>query len=310
MLPREGKGDQLRSISRTPWPAACWTKNGIQVTQVSWPDPMVGQEKSQMIGYRPFSAKMIPFHQRKFGKESSVWEQKSAWKDMLTYSQTLGGPLPTKRIFSSGQTLATDRRQFSQASGKSPVKRVEQNLWTEVSRKGADSADSGGCHSPVKERNLKIKLDKDKYNLNYFPSTLPKYWNYMYSKKKEKLKGFCFINSKWGNELCYMLQLSDLGIFSSKRKKKEKEKEEKDCWETFMFDTACWLNIAGFFKKKRKKKEELFLKSYLFGCRLLKLCYIFNAPLCRNLLVVLFIYRVAFFCTYLFQLRITFINSR
>ena len=39
-------------------------------------------------------------------------------------------------------------------SGESPVKRVEQNLWKEVSRKGADS---GGCHSPIKERNLKIK---------------------------------------------------------------------------------------------------------------------------------------------------------
>ncbi len=74
-----------------------------------------------------------------------------------------------------------------------------------------------------------------------------------------------------------MRQLSDLSIF--------KEKEEKDCWETFMFDTA-----GRYFKKKGEKKKELFLKShyYLFGCRLLKLCYILNAPLCWNLLVVLF----------------------
>ena len=61
------------------------------------------REKSNDWLYRPFSAKMIPFCQRKF---------------------------------SSGQTLARDRRQFSQAPGKSPVKRLEQNLWTEVSRKG------------------------------------------------------------------------------------------------------------------------------------------------------------------------------
>ena len=55
---------------------------------------------------------------------------------------------------------------------------------------------------------------------------------------------------------------------------------------------------------------ELFLEFYyLFGRRLLKLCYILNAPLGWNLLVVLFIYRVAFFCKYLFQLRIAFINS-
>ena len=43
---------------------------------------MTGEEKSQMIGYRPFSAKMIPFRQRKFGKESLVWEQNFAWKDL------------------------------------------------------------------------------------------------------------------------------------------------------------------------------------------------------------------------------------
>ena len=77
------------------------------------------KEKSQMIGYRPFSTKMIPFHQRKFGKVSWVWEQKSAWKDMLTYSQTPGGPLPVKRIFSSDQTLAKERCQFRQLWGMS-----------------------------------------------------------------------------------------------------------------------------------------------------------------------------------------------
>ena len=72
-----------------------------------------------------------------------------------------------KRKFSSGQTLARDRCQFSQAPGKSPVKRVEQNLWTEVSRKGKHSARLWGCHSPGKVE-------------------IPKYWNYMYSKKKER----------------------------------------------------------------------------------------------------------------------------
>ena len=88
---------EWRSIPRTPWPAACWTKNGIQVTRALWPDPMVGEEKSQIIDYRPFSAKLIPFRQRKFGKEFSVWGQESAWKDMPTYSQTPGGPLARKK---------------------------------------------------------------------------------------------------------------------------------------------------------------------------------------------------------------------
>ena len=52
-----------------------------------------------------------------------------------------------------------------------------------------------------------------------------------------------------------MPQPGDLGIFSSKRKKKERKKEkEKDCRETFMFDTASWLNIASILKEKRKEK--------------------------------------------------------
>ena len=91
----------------------------------------------------------------------------------------------------------------------------------------------------------------------------------------------------------------DLDTFSSKRKKikkKKKEKREKDEnnyeerererereRETFVFKTVCWFNIAGTLKrKKEKRKRELLIKShnYLFGRRLLKLCYILNVPLC------------------------------
>ena len=51
---------------------------------------------------------------------------------------------------------------------------------------------------------------------------------------------------------------------------------------------SCWLNILLYFKKKREKK--LFLKShhYLLDRCILKFCYILNAPLCWNFLVVLF----------------------
>ena len=80
----------------------------------------------------------------------------------------------------------------------------------------------------------------------------------------------------------------DLDTFSSKRKKrkkkkkrrkKEKKKEER---ETFVFKTVCWFNIAGTLKRKKEKRKEFFLKphNYLFGRRLLKLCYILNVPLC------------------------------
>ena len=56
-----------------------------------------------------------------------------------------------------------------------------------------------------------------------------------------------------------------------------------------MFDTSCWLNIAGILKRKEKRKKELFLKShhYLFGCRLSKFCWYLNVPFCWNLLDVI-----------------------
>ena len=50
----------------------------------------------------------------------------------------------------------------------------------------------------------------------------------MYSKKeREKLNGFCFIISRFVNELCNMLQSGDLDTFSSKRKKKKEKKGER-----------------------------------------------------------------------------------
>ena len=59
----------------------------------------------------------------------------------------------------------------------------------------------------------------------------------MYSKeKKEKLKRFCFINSKLVNELCYMLQPGDLDIFSSKiKRKKEKKRKKKRTVERHLY---------------------------------------------------------------------------
>ena len=122
-----------------------------------------------------------------------------------------------------------------------------------------------GCPSPVKrEKEIwTLKPVKDKYNLICFPSTLPTYWKVICTQKeRKKVKIFCSIDSKLVNELCYMLQSGDLDIFSSKRKKKErkkKEKEEKDWWETFMFDTSSWLNIAGILKRKEKRNRNCFL---------------------------------------------------
>ena len=98
----------------TPWPIIGWTRKGMQVTLVAWLEEIEEEEKAKWLA-RPFSAKMIHFRPRKFGRESLVWGQKSANKDVGLQPKAQGGP----------------------------VKSIEQNLWTEVSRK-VDSADSGG----------------------------------------------------------------------------------------------------------------------------------------------------------------------
>ena len=52
---------------------------------------------------RPFSAKMTPFRQRKFGKESSVWGQNSADKDASLEPKLRVVPRPQK------ESLVLDR---------------------------------------------------------------------------------------------------------------------------------------------------------------------------------------------------------
>ncbi len=46
-------------------------------------------------------------------------------------------------------------------------------------------------------------------------------------KKREKLKGFCCMNSKLVNGLCYIRQPSDLGFFQVKEKRKKKRGERR-----------------------------------------------------------------------------------
>ena len=114
-------------------------------------------------------------------------------------------------------------------------------------------------------------------------------------KKKERKE------KKKGRNLCFTLPswLNKAKSFKEKKERWKKEKKKKEERETFVFKTVCWFNIAGTLKRKKEKRKELFLKShsYLFGRRLLKPCYILNAPSCWSLFVMLFIYRVAFFCT-------------
>ena len=102
-------GEWRSKATCTPWPIEEKKPN-------DWPDPL--------------SPKWLPFRQRKLGKESLVWWQKLANRDTGLQPKLREVPSPARRIFTSGQTLAKERRLVRQLRG---------------------------CHPPVKERNLKIK---------------------------------------------------------------------------------------------------------------------------------------------------------
>ena len=75
----------------------------------------------------------------------------------------------------------------------------------------------------------------------------------------------------------------DFATFS-RSKKKERKKKEKKTKERHLYLIWSAGNIADI------------LNSYL-----VRTYYILNVPSCRNLFVVLFAYRVAFFCMFLFS---------
>ena len=68
---------EWRLAPRTLWPAICWTKKGIQVTRVSWPDGIVGEGKCQMIGLQTLRAKMLFFVRENWKRIFSLWTEVS-----------------------------------------------------------------------------------------------------------------------------------------------------------------------------------------------------------------------------------------
>ena len=156
--------------------------------------------------------------ERNPGHSSIVaWQDSGSRKSRMIGPQTLGTKMPFsvreiwKRIFSFGQKSARETCWSQPTLGRSLThKKREKEIWT-------------------------LKFIKDKYNLNCFPSTIPKhYYNYQ--------------SGDW-----------DTFTWAREKEREKKEKEEKECWETFMFDTSCWLNIASILIRKEKRKRNCFL---------------------------------------------------
>ena len=117
--------------------------------------------------------------------KNSAFSSEEIWKGVFSFRTAIG-------VKSCADLLA-------KAPG-GPVKSIEQNLWTVVSRK-ADPADfREKCRSPVKERNLRSKpFEKDKYILKLFfllPFLNIGNYIYIFRKGKKETEKICFVHRK------------------------------------------------------------------------------------------------------------------
>ena len=138
-------------------------------------------------------------------------------------------------------------------------------------------------HKKERKKSKNWEPVKDKYNSNRFPSTILKYWKVIWTQKKRDCKGSISPIIKFIEWTLLQASVRWLRHFYSSKKKRKKEKRgrrKRTAERHFGLTFSFWLHILSYFKKKREKKKEMFLKShhYLFGRRILKFCYILNAP--------------------------------
>ena len=139
------QSNEPRSEWRSKLPALhdiCWTKKWIQVTLVAWSEEIVKKEKVKWLAIDPLAPKWYLFVRGNLEKNLQFEDRSRCGKICWLIAKLREVPSPARRIFSSGQTLARDRRQSS-----------KKNRTESLDSGKAHSARFWGCHSPVNERN-------------------------------------------------------------------------------------------------------------------------------------------------------------
>ena len=130
-----------------------------------------------------------------------------------------------------------------------------------------------------------LKSVKDKYSSNRFLFPNLKYWKAVCILKTVNVLFHQLLKILY--EHFYTPQSGVLDTFIQvKEREKKKTKKKKDCWETFLFDVFL---LAKYFRcLKREENKNCFLNFHIicFDRHILKFCYILNAPLCWNILIV------------------------
>ena len=166
-----------------------WNQQALRLTV-----KMVGERRSSY----PHSVTCSLLNkERSLGHSSSVtWRGSGRRKSRMIGPQTLRAKIPLsaweiwRRIFSLGQKSALERHaEIQPTSGKVTRKKSRTEFGkSQRQRQIAEVNQFRGGHSPVKrEKEIwTLKLVKDKYNLNCFPSTIPKYWTVIHIQNRKR----------------------------------------------------------------------------------------------------------------------------
>ena len=124
-----------------------------------------------------------------------------------------------------------------------------------------------------------LKSVKDKYSSNSFLLPNLKYWKVVCILKTVNVLFHQL------SKILYKHFYTHLRYFIQVKEREKKRKKKKNYWETFLFN--AFLLTKYFRCLKREEKKNCFLNFLIcFNRHISKFCYILNAPLCWNALIV------------------------